>query len=350
MKLSRNTLLCPRIAFVDPCCAGGYDLPDLETGGLGGTEASVLRIATALRDNFDVIHFQKDRLTACWSEAGELKALADAYRKPEADAYIVINRWKVALKLRKLYPYAPIFLWLHIYPGRHNRKMGVALKDADVTLICVSQTHAGVVGEFLGSRNLPKITALYNPIADDLQPDETPRDRNCLLFASSPHKGLAEIFGQFTALRRSLPHLTLAIADPGYLSWEVGAVPAGVAFLGSLSHTALVKQMRRSLCLFYPQTSFAETFGLVIAEANAVGTPALVHAGLGANDEVSCSLEQLVDGHDPAQIFARITKWQQSPPKIEGKIAFRLSDVADAWTRLLSRAVSSQTISQKSVG
>lgn len=64
--------------------------------------------------------------------------------------------------------------------------------------------------------------------------------------------------------------------------------------------------MRSALCLFYPQTSFAESFGLVIAEANAVGTPALLHAGLGANEEFASSTEQCVDGSDPEAVAVLI--------------------------------------------
>ncbi len=333
---SRGSKYRPRIAFVDPCCAGGYDLPDLEFGGLGGTEATVLRVAAALRDRFDVAIYQNDRSTRGWSEAGALFPLAEIFHTLQVDGFVVINRWKVALKLRRLFPDKPIFLWLHIYPGRHNRKMGEAMRNSRVTVICVSETHARKFTKFLGAIGLPKVTSIYNPIANDLHPDNTPRNPNRLLFASSPHKGLSEVFKQFASLSKVIPALTLAIADPGYLSWETGPVPKGVVFLGSLSHGALVRQMRRSMCLFYPQTSFAETFGLVLAEANAVGTPALVHSGLGANDEILQGSNQQVDGCDPAQIFARVTQWQRSPPKIEGKTAFRLANVADAWMRLLS--------------
>tara|TARA_R110002096_G_scaffold235626_1_gene425956 strand:+ start:1060 stop:1392 length:333 start_codon:yes stop_codon:yes gene_type:complete len=109
-----------------------------------------------------------------------------------------------------------------------------------------------------------------------------------LFFCSSPHKGLNQVFRQFAALRERFPKLTHEVADPGYLAWDTGKIPDGVWLRGSLSHDRRIGRMRRALCLFYPQDSFAETFGLVIAEANAVGTPFLVQRGLGANDEVVC--------------------------------------------------------------
>ncbi len=325
----------PTLAIVDPCCAGAYDPSDMETGGLGGTEATVLRIGAALRYSIDVAVYQNGRTESRRSGAGQLRPLQEAFAPLDVVGIVVINQWKVALKLRKLNPDTPIFLWLHVYPGRHNRKMGAALKTANVTVICVSQIHARSVADFIGAPDCPSITSIYNPIADDLQPQECRRDPNMLLFASSPHKGLAEVFQQFVAARRILPELTLAVADPGYLKCDVGTVPDGVTFLGSLSHAALISQMRRALCLFYPQTTFAETFGLVLAEANAVGTPALVSRGLGANEEILSSAEQMVDGHDTSAIVERLAEWQSRYPVIAANPAFRMTAIARAWRDLV---------------
>jgi glycosyltransferase involved in cell wall biosynthesis len=139
-----------------------------------------------------------------------------------------------------------------------------------------------------------------------------------------------------------VPELLLAIADPGYLSWDTGPVPDGVIFLGSLSHPALIRQMRRSLCLFNSQTSFAETFGLVLAEANAVGTPVLVHRGLGANDEIVSDSDQKIDGRDPGQILSRIESWRHTFPRVSTNPNFRLTSVVQNWTKTLSNAVKTQ--------
>lgn len=338
MKASRQKKVSAALAIVDPCSAAGYDLSDLETGGLGGTEATVLRVATALGSRFEITQYQNGRSLRQRSEAGQLRPLQELESADEPAALIVINRWKVAIKLRKQYPETPIFLWLHVYPGRHNRKMGAAIKAADITVICVSNTHARELAGFLGAEDVPPIRVIYNPLDDTLEPDATRRDPDRLLFASSPHKGLAEVFRQFTALRRDLPTLTLAVADPGYLRWDTGPVPDGAVFLGALSHRALIRQMRRALCLFYPQTTFAETFGLVLAEANAVGTPVLVHNGLGANAEIVADATQRVDGHDPAQILARIRAWRHAPPQVTANPAFRLGRVVKDWAQMLEHA------------
>lgn len=356
--LNPRASLRPKVSFVDPCSARGYDLTNLKSGGLGGTEATVLRVARALQPDFDVSLYQNGRRDAHATEAGQLLPLADIYQpstqsfEPSATsaAIVVINRWKVAVKLRKSNPDIPIFLWLHVYPGRHNRKMGAALKAAAVTVICVSKTHAEIVTSFLEPYGLPPIIEIYNPLADTLRPDDTHHDPDKLLFASSPHKGLAEVFTQFSTLRDTIPQLTLAVADPGYLSWETGPVPDGVTFLGSLSHPELIQQMRTTLCLFYPQTTFAETFGLVLAEANAVGTPVLVHAGLGANSEIVSDADQTVNGHDPAEILSRITSWRHTAPQVDTNPAFRMSQVARKWTELLNDAAAKQTPALERIG
>ncbi|MFD2740086.1 glycosyltransferase [Sulfitobacter aestuarii] len=332
------TPLKPRIALVDPMCREGYSPASLTAGGLGGTEATVLRIARALGDDFAFTHYQKGRDRVQDSPAGVLRPLCQIERL-DAEAIIVINAWKVAVKLRKAHPDLPIFLWLHVHPGRHNRRMGAALHRAGIAVICVSRSHVAELRDFLSPGPLPDILHVYNPIADGLAPDDTPRRRNRLLYASSPHKGLAEVFARFDRLRRALPELTLALADPGYLRWDAGPVPQNVVSLGTLSHAALIRQMRQSLCLFYPQTGFAETFGLVLAEANAVGTPVLAHAGLGANDEVVSTAGQLLDANDPEAILSRIRAWQAAPPRIVGKPCFRLSQLREDWAGILRTAL-----------
>ena len=323
------------IAIVDPCCLKAYGPGDLMSSGLGGTEATVLRVAKALLPDFEVTHFQNNRESVEGSPAGKIVPLRDIFRPGSFGVYLVVNRWKLALKLRKRFPHKPIVLWLHVYPGRHNRKMGQSLKAADIGVICVSATHADALSAFLPAGDRPQIGYIYNPIADDLAPQPVARDPARLLFASSPHKGLAQVFRQFSALRSRLPQLSLYVADPGYLKWDTGPTPDGVHFLGALSHDRLIAQMRQSLCLFYPQTSFHETFGLVLAEANAVGTPVLAHWGLGANDEVLQVPGQTVDCENPEAIHAAILRFQEKPFVVKADPRFRLSSVREDWRNFL---------------
>ena len=322
------------VRFVDPCAPRPYaDLDDMH--GLGGTEATLIRIAQALGQSMPVTIEQLARDIP--EDRGSLQFLPMNLRRTGGDIIIVINSWKVALMCRKANPAARIYVWQHVVPGKHNRVMGRDLAVAGIEILCVSKTHARTVDAFLSGQVC--VTAMPNPIADDLQPDATPRDPDLLLFASSPHKGLDQVAAAFAVLRQTIPSLRLELADPGYLGWDNGIMPDGVVVLGTLTHAQVIAKMRRALCIFYPQTRFAETFGLVLAEANAVGCPVLVHQGLGANDEVTSSADQRIDATDAAQIAARVTAWRKAPPQVALLPQFRMHAVLQCWHKVLTRKV-----------
>ena len=318
-------------------------------GGLGGTEATILRVATVLHSRFEMRLLQKPRQESAMSGAGHLLPLTEE-SIAGADAAIVVNSWKVACRLRRRYRSMPLLLWLHVHPGRHNRAMGQALAEAGIGVVCVSRSHAASLRAFLGPGRVPDISFVPNPVADNLRPDATPRDPDLLLFASSPHKGLSEVYARFRELRDRVPTLRLEVADPGYLRWDAGRAPEGTMLLGPLAHADLIGRMRRALCLFYPQTTFAETFGLVLAEANAVGTPVLVHRGLGANDEVAGGAGQAVCGHDTDAILDRILHWRRCRPDISVNPDFRLARVATRWEEVLATLVSTGRLARAAQG
>ena len=322
----------PVIGIVDSCAGVAYGPDHMPARGIGGTEATVLRITQALASHFQFRLFQKACLDTNAAPAlNPMDAALTGDTAARPDAFVVINSWKVACLLRRHHPDTPISLWLHVHPGRHNRRMGVALARAGVDVICVSDSHARDLRGFLDGPTQLRIGAIPNPVEDTLRPDATPRDPDRLLFASAPHKGLAQVFAQFAALRKHVPSLRLRVADPGYMAWDTGPVPEGVEVIGRLDRPELLDEMRRALCLFYPQTQFAETFGLVIAEANAVGTPVLIHRGLGANDEVASDPSQVIDGHSGDEIAARIQHWRVQPPKVTMAERFRLGRVVPLW-------------------
>ncbi|MCB1353455.1 MAG: glycosyltransferase family 4 protein [Rhodobacteraceae bacterium] len=330
------------ITFVDVLAPRAYSGVRGELAGLGGTEATLVRIAESLAPRIRATVRQSARQGPDALSGGVRYGGFDVRRPlPEAPGTIVVvNSWKIAPRLARLHPGARVIVWQHVFPGRHNRALAPSLRAAGVEVLCVSAAHADWLRGFLGT-DAPAIGHIHNPIADDLQPDDTPRDRDLLLFASSPHKGLGQVFRRFEALKDRLPSLRLAVADPGYLAWPTGPVPDGVIPLGRLEQPELIGWMRRALCLFYPQDHFAETFGLVIAEANAVGCPALLHRGLGANDEVASDPCQCIDTADPEAIAARIIQWREATglrPLATARPEFRLSRVAEEWADLLHPA------------
>ncbi|WP_282063863.1 glycosyltransferase family 4 protein [Roseobacter litoralis] len=328
--------------LVDPCASEPYFLAGLGHRPMGGTEATVLRVLSGLAEKGvrSRLFQRADTGSRVSNDPLFYTSLQEAYRAADPSTVIVvINAWKVAIKLRKSHPAARILLWLHNYPGRHNRKMGAALVHAGVEVVCVSHSHATHLRRFLGNAvtGAPKIHVIYNPVSDALKRDATRRDPDLLLFASAPHKGLAEIFERFVAVRQAMPSLSLHVADPGYMTWTTPTPPEGVAMLGPLPQSELHCIMRQALCLFYPQSIFAETFGLVIAEANALGTPVICQRGLGANDEIVSTDDQTLECSDISALVARLTLWRRDPPRIKTQDAFRIEAVVDAWFELLQQ-------------
>ena len=322
------------VTFVDPLAPQAYSGGPGNLSGLGGTEATLVRIAESLAPRIRVTVRQAARQgDALYGQVRYAPLDLDRPLPEAPDMIVVVNSWKIAPKLARLHPGARVVVWQHVFPGRHNRSLGPRLRAAGVEVICVSAAHARWLNGFL-SPEAPRISHIHNPIADDLAPDATRRDPDLLLFASSPHKGLGQVFRRFETLRVRFPSLRLAVADPGYLAWPTGPVPDGVIPLGRLDQPRLIGRMRRALCLFYPQDQFAETFGLVIAEANAVGCPALLHRGLGANDEVASDPGQCIDTADPDAIAARIAQWRDAldhRPLARAQPRFRLSRIAGQW-------------------
>lgn len=328
------------VVFLDTFCPAPYDLSNLATGAIGGTEAMVLHVARSLAADRPVRVLQHNRIRAQRQSGIRFEPLdIDALgRDPQIGAVVVVNAWKIVRRLRRSGVTAPVSVWLHTHPGRHNAAMGRALTAADATLTCVSRAQAAAVTTFLRSRGqpVPRLRVIPNAVPDALVPDGSARNPNLMLCASSPHKGLDQTVESFRAVRDAIPGLRLLVADPGYFPMRRPWGGPGVVFLGPLPQPDLHRLMRRVLCLFYPQRSFAETFGLVIAEANAVGTPALLHAPLGANAEVASTPDQLVDARDPQALVARLTAWRRAPPRIAVRPEFRLSRVAEAWRAALA--------------
>ena len=339
-----------RILFVDPVAIRQYDERDLEGGALGGTEATVIRIAEGLAMDHLVVVAQSNRE---WCRTAPTGVTYTPYRhksgfldQSEVDVVVVVRAHKVLPRIRRRFPSAATYLWMHCNPGRRLRSLARTCVDTDTTVIAVSDYHLDVMVRFF-TRHDPlaasqlKAMRIYNPLAPGLAPDGTAWDRNKLLFLSSPHKGLDQVLDVFTMLKRRSPAMRLCVANPGYLNWRVPRTD-GVITLGKLRHEQVVGHLRDSLCLFYPQPTFAETFGLVFAEANAVGTPVLAHPH-GAAPEVLNDQAQLCDCRNMAEVCGRVLQWRDGMrPVPQSMERFALPRVLAEWERLLDAGSQAQ--------
>src|SRR4051812_11298540 len=164
-------------------------------------------------------------------------------------------------------------------------------------------------------------------------------------------------------MRPVIPGLRLHVANPGYKPLPMRDFP-GVTWLGSLPPAEAIAQARTALGVFMPNLHLPETFGLVFAEANAVGTPVLTH-DLGAAREVlhpanpvlpirarqrTCAgLARLTSLRAPQILSSAglrlgafddyielLRRWRSGDrPRIQGDARFRLSAVVDEWRALL---------------
>jgi glycosyltransferase involved in cell wall biosynthesis len=328
---------------------------------MGGTEATVIRVADAL-----------EALVAQHNRTEDYERYRSPVRMPEITS-VVINRDSRALpRVLDLYPNARFFLWIHdqLKPGSKRAgwlaSTAGLLREVKATIVCVSDSQRRGVEAALRTMRLEqdvRAHTIYNPIDDALAPDGSMVDRDKLVFFSSPNKGLKFTLDAFRALRRQIPQLRLVVGNPGY-KVRKSVVIDGVEYLGPQPQARIHEEVRTALCTFFPNFVIPETFGLVFAESNALGTPVLTH-DCGAAAEVIGDRNQVLPvtaayrayetllthvatswRAGPARIAelfglfdayaARIQEWRSGArPRVGPDPRFRLSTVTQQWRELL---------------
>jgi glycosyltransferase involved in cell wall biosynthesis len=351
------------VLFYDPLCLEPYDTRTLKERALGGSEATLVRVADAL----GAWVIQHNRTTD-W----------ERYRRPQPldgiGSVVVSRDPRVLPLLRAQYPGARMYLWLHDRIHPHSKRarwlaaVSAAMYEQAVTAVCVSDSQRAGVEATLRRLDLAgrvRSLTIYNAVDDALTPDGTPVDERKLVFFSSPNKGLDFTLDAFAALRRRLPDLRLVVGNPGY-RLRRSIARAGVEFLGPRPQTQMHAEVRSALCTFCPNFVIPETFGLVFAESHALGTPVLTH-DCGAALEVigdpqqvlplsaACRIYEAAVGElpsrwrrVPARLAAaaglfdpyveRVRAWRAGArPHVAPDPRFRLSTVTAQWRSLLSQ-------------
>jgi glycosyltransferase involved in cell wall biosynthesis len=309
------------VLFFDPVCHRPYDSETLRHQAMGGTEATVVRVADAL----GALVVQHNRTSA-----------SGRYLPPRRDpaiACVIVNRDSGALRaVRELYPNARVLLWLHdrVRPrSKRARRLAAdagMLRDLAVRVICVSDTQRQDVEAALRWMEVSDRVAactIYNPVDDDLRPDGSSIDDRKLVFLSSPNKGLKFTLDAFAALRRAIPGLRLVVGNPGYKA-DAAATLAGVEYLGPQAQTRIHAEVRTALCTFFPNFVIPETFGLVFAESKALGTPVLTH-DCGAALEVLADPAQVLPVRASSRIYEGLfggwpTRWRRWPARLAAEL------------------------------
>jgi glycosyltransferase involved in cell wall biosynthesis len=348
--------------FYDPSCQVPYDTRTLHEAAMGGSESSLVRIA----DRLEAIVVQHNRTEA-----------NGRYLPPQnnpAIERVVINRDSRAIPVvRRLYPHARIFLWLHDRVAPRSRRArwlestSELLLETATHIVCVSDSQRREVVASLRSIGLHDrltVSTVYNPVDDSLAPDDSPVDPDTLVFFSSPNKGLKFALDAFRAMRARIPALRLVVANPGYKA-DVRFAIEGVMNLGPQPPRRLHAHVRSALATFAPNWRIPETFGLVFAESLALGTPVLTH-DCGAAREIIGDARQVLPVPLAARIYEallaeltprgrrlpaelaarlglfdeyleRIRAWREGGrPRVGPDPRFRIAGIANQWRTLLA--------------
>jgi glycosyltransferase involved in cell wall biosynthesis len=135
----------------------------------------------------------------------------------------------------------------------------------------------------------------------------------------------------FKHIRDLLPDARLWIAGRGPLERDLESnLPGGTELLGFVSREELYARMARAHCLLVP--SVREGWGLVVIEANSVGTPAVAYDVPGLRDSVQDGITGLLarDG-DPEDLARRAIEIVQNPD-----VQQAMSQEATAWAERFS--------------
>lgn len=334
------------ILFADTTHPKPYNFDDLNAQAMGGTESSLLRTAKTLSNHKHQVTVFQQHCAAQYEQLDVTFIGPDQLSHiPRPDHVVVLRKFPQIIVFQKHFPNAQFHLWIHTYKNwEYVLKRGISLRHP-WQLITNSKTHAkhcnklinkGILGRIF---NLFKprvsIKTCYNPIPESLQayPAQN-RDLNKLLFLSAPNKGLAQVIKTFQQINRHLKELKLYIANPGYRDDHTEDIP-NVHYLGALPAEAVKKHIATSLCVFYPQNTFAETFGLIYAEANALGTPVMAH-DLGAAREILHPNNTLINAEDNYQITKTLVEWQRELPKLGYRKEFNEEAIYQQWANALN--------------
>ena len=334
------------ILFLDNTYPEPYQVSTLESQAIGGTESSIIKTAQILSKFYRVLVAQKYRQNL-HIENEQLSFIPKKTMTQYNPDYIVILRKYPILKaIQKSFPNAKFFLWIHTYKNYEYAFKRIGLSNTNTTIICNSKTHQQHTIKLLNNTLLGKLFSIvskptavsycYNPVDKPFNPiisKDSKKDLNKLLFFSSPNKGLKQIIKCFEYMNKQLPRLKLYIANPGYKMDNNKVENTNIIILGSLPHKEMMEHLSQSLCVFYPQDSFAETFGLIYAEANAYRTVVMGH-DIGAAYEILHKNNNLIDANNYDEILETIKLWQRNYPEVNYNNDFSNETILSQWKEL----------------
>lgn len=303
-----------KVLFIDPTCPTPYTIKYLNNNPSGASELCLLQVARAIQkySNSEIYFVQQDRKEL----ASESKIkyynqefLTSTDNDNDIDAIVLQRDPRTIPYLQKKYPNAKIVLFQHdFFEGGALATTGTKelenLKDSKIPIIALTNWHKENLIYNFKLRNLVmdhQIKIIPHFVVSDLRKMELKlfknikRDKNKLCFFSSSHKGLAHTIEAFKFLHRINRNFVLYIANPSYRQYEQYQIDyiktlqndegLPIINLGGIARKEILKHLQESLCVLSVNAVYPETFGMIHAEANAMGTPNVL-LDYGANREV----------------------------------------------------------------
>lgn len=282
-----------KLLVVDNSTPRPYNSDSLLLEGLGGTEASVIRVLAALAGRgHDAVILQH-----C-TDTPAVFGNADALTNPDI---IVHLRTAAAIPAyAERFPGVPHAVWWHDLFNRENIIDIPVLESFKPLSIFVSKYSRHQAFRALntlgGSGDYGRTEVVQNPV-ETYQARRIWDGKPVFLYACSPHKGLERTVEMFK--QSNIVGAEMLVANPGYID---SPHVEGVTMLGSLPHRALVERMSRVAAVVSAGVTIPETYGIVFAEAANIGVPVIAHKH-GAPIEF-LNKGQLIDCNDQAAFTA----------------------------------------------
>lgn len=333
------------LVFIDPVTPINYDSTMLNTQAMGGTEASILRVAIGMaKYGLKVAilqHLRKEESVG----NGVYYLPLDYLEKCTVEITVHIRSIQYLDQTKD----AKQLLWMHDLAQPKIADWLPKLKEHDVQVIAVSRWHEENLRQYL--KDYKKLTYIYNPLDEKLSGEfrgTRKYNKDYFIWAASPHKGLFEAIELFKQVRQKIQDQKesadpkLIIFNPGYLNVDQIISIPGVHVEGPVSPIGLWQFMQNALCVFYP-TQFEETFGCIAAEANAVGTPILTCRKAALMESVSGGA-QLVNSGDDKEVIRRAVQWYfKGAPKVKAQKIFYFNRIIKDWARILQTHLESDS-------
>lgn len=211
---------------------------------MGGSEGSVVRVANQL----DALGHET-RITFSPEDWGDVRIVL---RDPNALAHCD----------------GPTVLWMtdYVTPADISPRHIDLIDKKGATVVALSDFHKDNLDGLLGSQSV----RIYLPCV--AKPAHVAK-KNQAIILSSPIKGLFSSLQVFAAMDK---RARLAVLHPGYESTP-NISTTRVKSLGALKHPEAMAELAYSKLLINANLNFPETFGLVYAEAKALGVPVLTY-------------------------------------------------------------------------